>query len=158
MAQKIKKIIIILAALSALSVLAMPSLAKAVACTPGPASPNCICSSQGCDDGTVAPTTPNLTKNPNCKTTTTSDALKKCVQTDQITKDLQIIVNVLSAGVGIIVIAMIIVGGIQYSIAGDNATATAAARQRITNALIALAAYLFVFAFLQWLIPGGIFG
>lgn len=93
-----------------------------------------------------------------CKDTTTSDSLKKCVQDNKITKDLQLIVNVLSAGVGIVVIAMIIMGGIQYSIAGDNSQATTAAKQRITNALIALVAYLFIFAFLQWLIPGGLFG
>jgi hypothetical protein len=93
-----------------------------------------------------------------CDNTTTSDALKSCIQNDKITKDLLLIVNVLSAGVGIVVIGMIIVGGIQYSIAGNNPQATAAAKQRITNALIALFVFLFIFAFLQWLIPGGLFG
>ena len=93
-----------------------------------------------------------------CNNTTTSDALKKCVQNNKIVTDLQGIVNALSAGVGLIIIAMIILGGIQYSIAGANPQATGAAKQRITNALIALFAYIFIFAFLQWLIPGGIFG
>lgn len=93
-----------------------------------------------------------------CNNTNTSDKLKQCVQNNGITKDLQLIVNVLSAGVGIVVIAMIIVGGIQYSIAGDNSQAVTAAKQRISNALLALVAYLFIFAFLQWLIPGGLFG
>lgn len=93
-----------------------------------------------------------------CSNTTTTDRLKQCVQTNKITQDLQTIVNVLSAGVGLVIIGMIILGGIQYSIAGDNPQATAAAKQRITNALIALFAYLFIFAFLQWLIPGGLFG
>jgi hypothetical protein len=93
-----------------------------------------------------------------CDKTTTSDQLKQCIQNDPVTKDIELIVNVLSAGVGIVVIGMIIVGGIQYSIAGDNSQATAAAKQRIVNALIALFAYLFIFAFIQWLIPGGLFG
>lgn len=93
-----------------------------------------------------------------CDKTTTSDQLTKCVQSDPITKDLLLIVNVISAGVGLAVIAMIIVGGIQYSVAGDNAQAVSAAKQKITNALIALFAYLFIFAFIQWLIPGGLFG
>ena len=93
-----------------------------------------------------------------CDNTTTSDTLKKCVQNNKIVTDLQDIVNALSAGVGIIVVAMIIVGGIQYSMAGANPQAITAAKQRITNALIALFAYIFIFAFLQWLIPGGIFG
>jgi hypothetical protein len=65
-------------------------------------------------------------------------------------------VAVLSAGVGIIVVTVIIIGGIQYSIAGDNANATKAARDRIMNGLIALFAFMLIFAFLQWLIPGGI--
>lgn len=72
--------------------------------------------------------------------------------------DIQTIVNVLSAGVGVVVVAMIMIGGIQYSIAGDNPTAVTAAKKRITNALIALLAFAFSFAFLQWLIPGGVFG
>jgi hypothetical protein len=79
------------------------------------------------------------------------------LKNNPIIKDINLIVNFLSIGVGVIVIAMIIIGGIQYSIAGDNPQAVTAAKQRITNALIALVAYLFVFAFLQWLIPGGIF-
>ena len=84
--------------------------------------------------------------------------LKNCVTQTPIVKDIQSIVNFLSIGVGIIVIAMIITGGIQYSIAGDNPDATSKAKARITNALFALFAYLFIFAFLQWIIPGGLFG
>lgn len=75
-----------------------------------------------------------------------------------ISKDINIIVDFLSAGVGIFVTAMIIVGGIQYSVAGDNSTQTANAKKRIANAVIALVVFMFIFAFLQWLIPGGIFG
>ena len=74
-----------------------------------------------------------------------------------IVQDINVVVNFLSIGVGVVVIAMIIIGGIQYSIAGDNPQAVSAAKQRIINALIALVAYIFMFAFLQWLIPGGIF-
>lgn len=84
--------------------------------------------------------------------------LKNCVTQSPIVHDIQNIVNFLSIGVGIIVIIMIIVGGIQYSLAGDSADATGKAKTRITNALIALFAYLFIFAFLQWIIPGGLFG
>jgi hypothetical protein len=92
---------------------------------------------------------------PNCNNS--SDAgINKCLKNNQIVKDLNDIVDFLSAGVGIVVIATIIVGGIQYSLAGDNATATGAAKQRITNGLIALATFIFAFALLQWLIPGGL--
>jgi hypothetical protein len=80
-----------------------------------------------------------------------------CLQQSAFAKDLQLIVNVLSAGVGIVVTGMIILGGVQYILAGGNATAVTAARTRITNALIALLAFMFIWAFLNWLIPGGVF-
>jgi hypothetical protein len=84
------------------------------------------------------------------------NSAQTCLKNSAFIKDLNNIVNFLSAAVAIVVIAMLIIGGIQYSLAGDNATAITAARQRITNALIALAAFIFSYAFLQWLIPGGI--
>jgi hypothetical protein len=93
----------------------------------------------------------------NCENTTTSVAIRKCVQNNQLIKDVQTIINVLSIGVGLIVVAMIIVGGIQYIAAGDNPSATASAKQRIVNALVALVAYILLFALIQWLVPGGVF-
>jgi predicted small integral membrane protein len=74
-----------------------------------------------------------------------------------IVKDLNDIIKFLSAGVGVIVTGAIIVGGIQYMTAGDNPSAVAEAKKRITNALIALVVFFFMFMFLQWLIPGGVF-
>jgi hypothetical protein len=83
----------------------------------------------------------------------TQTGLQKCLVGNPIVKDLNIIVDFLSIGV----IGSIILGGIQYAMAGDSPEAVNKAKQRITNASIALLAYMFVFAFLQWLIPGGIF-
>ena len=82
----------------------------------------------------------------------------KCLANNPVIKYLKIAINSLSAGVGIIVIAMIILGGIQYSASRDNATAVSEAKKRITNAIIAMVLYMLIFAFLQWLIPGGVFG
>lgn len=65
--------------------------------------------------------------------------------------------NILSAAVGVIIVIMIAVGGIQYTTARDDPQAVAAAKQRIQNAILALVFYLFAFSFLQWLIPGGLF-
>lgn len=79
-----------------------------------------------------------------------------CLTNNPITKNLNNIIGFLSAGVGIFVIGMIILGGIQYTLAGDNQTATGEAKKRITNGLIALMVFLFLFAFLQWLVPGGL--
>jgi cytochrome bd-type quinol oxidase subunit 2 len=74
-----------------------------------------------------------------------------------IVKDLNQIVNFLGAAVGIFVVGTIIFGGIQYAMASDNSSAVSQAKQRILNGVIALVAFIFVFAFLQWLIPGGVF-
>lgn len=74
-----------------------------------------------------------------------------------ITDRLNAIANVLSAGVGIIIVIVIIVGGIQYASAGGDANKVAAAKGRIQNAIYALIAFFFLYAFLQWLVPGGIF-
>lgn len=82
----------------------------------------------------------------------------KDLASNPIIKDINLVVNFLSIGIVVVVIAMLITGGIQYSAAGDNQQAVVAAKQRLINALIAFAAFLFTFAFLQWLIPGGIFG
>jgi len=76
---------------------------------------------------------------------------------NSIIKDLNTIVGVLSGLVGVVVVGVIILGGIQYSMAGDKAEAVSAAKKRIINGVTALVAFLFIFAFLQWLIPGGIF-
>lgn len=103
---------------------------------------------------------------PECKDTTVSGSsteisvskLNKCLETNPIVDDIQKVVNFLSAGVGIMVITFLIVGGIQYMAAGDNPTAVGEAKKRIFNALIALVVFIFTTAFLQWLIPGGVFG
>jgi hypothetical protein len=80
-----------------------------------------------------------------------------CLQNNVLVKDIQLLVDVLSAGVGVVVVGSLIVGGIQYSFAGDNPQATSAAKNRIINSLLALAAFFLIFAFLQWIIPGGLF-
>lgn len=74
-----------------------------------------------------------------------------------VTDKLSAIANVLSIGVGIIIVIMIIVGGINYSMAGGDPGKVAQAKSRILNAIYALIAYFFLFAFLQWVVPGGIF-
>jgi len=71
--------------------------------------------------------------------------------------DLNYLINILAAGVGLVVVGTIIVGGIQYSTAGDKPEDVTKAKQRIMNGLIALVAFIFMWAFLQWLIPGGVF-
>jgi hypothetical protein len=79
------------------------------------------------------------------------------LQSNPIVQDINLVVNFLSALVGVVIVGSIIWGGIQYMSAGDNPQAVSSAKHRIVNALIALLAYLLTYAFLQWLIPGGVF-
>lgn len=74
-----------------------------------------------------------------------------------IADDIQLIINVLSIGVGTVVTGVIIFGGLQYMLSRDNAQAVQAAKTRIMNAVVAFIAYIFVWAFLQWVVPGGLF-
>lgn len=71
-------------------------------------------------------------------------------------KYLDPLVKLLSALVGVFVATSIIVGGIQYSSATGDPSKVAQAKKRIGEAVFALLAYLFLFAFLQWLLPGGV--
>lgn len=67
------------------------------------------------------------------------------------------IIRLLSAGVGIIVIASIVVGGFQYTVSRGDPNATSAAIGRIRTSLIALLIYIFAFAILNYVIPNGFF-
>lgn len=82
---------------------------------------------------------------------------KGCLKNNVIVKDINNIIKVLSGLVAVVVTAVIIIGGIQYAISGDRADAVSAAKKRITNGLIALVVFMFIFSIVQWLIPGGIF-
>jgi hypothetical protein len=67
-------------------------------------------------------------------------------------------VTFLTAGVGLVITAVIIVAGIQYSASSGNPQALSAARNRILNALLALLTFAFIYAFLNFIIPGGVVG
>lgn len=75
----------------------------------------------------------------------------------QFIKIIAVTTKALSGIAGLVIIAMIIVGGIQYSMAAADASKVQAAKQKIINALTALLLLIFGFAILQWLVPGGIF-
>jgi len=65
-------------------------------------------------------------------------------------------INFLTVGVGVIVTIMVIAGGIVYSSAGGDPKRVRTAKLMITNALLSLLAFIFLWAFLQWIVPGGI--
>lgn len=62
----------------------------------------------------------------------------------------------LTALIGVGAVISIIIAGIQYSASADDPGAVSKAKQRIFNTLLGLVAYIFLFAFLSYMIPGGI--
>ena len=66
------------------------------------------------------------------------------------------IIRFLSAGVGIVVVASIIVGGIQYTTSAGDPQKTAAATKRIRESLIGLLVFIFAYAILNYIIPGAV--
>ncbi|MGF7229096.1 MAG: hypothetical protein ACQR33_03865 [Candidatus Saccharibacteria bacterium] len=68
------------------------------------------------------------------------------------------VVAFLAAMAGVAVVISIVVGAIQYSSAGGDPGKVAAARGRITKAIIALLAFVFLYAFINFILPGGVNG
>lgn len=75
-----------------------------------------------------------------------------------ITKYINPAVKFMAAVAGVAVVISIVIGGIQYSSAGGDPSKVSAARKRIQEAVVALLAFLFLMAFLNFIIPGGING
>jgi hypothetical protein len=162
---KNRHLLIVLAFLVALAFLPMKAAADpvvATTCPSGTAHPpgsTTVCEvvkkPTDCASGQVDPNdkTQCVPLGNGCATTTE----KACLQNNPIVKRLNEVLVVLSALVGLTIIGSLIVAGIQYSVAGSNAQAVSAAKQRLINAFIALAAFISIFALLQWLVPGGVF-
>jgi hypothetical protein len=66
------------------------------------------------------------------------------------------LIKVLSALVGIGVTISIVLGGIEYASSANDSQRVAAARRRIMNSVLVLIGYFLFYAFLGWVIPGGI--
>jgi len=114
------------------------------------------------------PPTPSDTITVDSNNTYSADDLKKCDGSDAaklqdclkknpLVNTLNAVINFIGVGVGVIVVIMVIVGGIQYITAGSNPQGVSAAKKRIFNAILALVAYVLLFSFMQWLLPGGLF-
>lgn len=65
--------------------------------------------------------------------------------------------NFFAIGIGILVVAGIIMGGIRYATAGGNTGQAQQGISIITNAVIGLLLFLFMYALINWLVPGGLF-
>jgi hypothetical protein len=78
-------------------------------------------------------------------------------QCDVIGKYVGPAITLLAISFGLIATISLILGGIQYSMSEGDPQKSSSAKNRITNTIIAVVAFLFLFAFLEFLIPGGVF-
>ncbi len=74
----------------------------------------------------------------------------------EIVKYIEIGINTMTGLAGLAIVAGIMTGGYMYMTARDNPGQTAAGRQRVVWALVALLIMTFSWGFLQWLVPGGV--
>jgi hypothetical protein len=88
---------------------------------------------------------------------TTGETTASDIKDNPIVKWIEFFINVLSVTILAGASVMIAWAGIQYMSARDNAQAVQAAKEKIWNVIFGLLAYFFLYAFIQWLIPGGVF-
>jgi hypothetical protein len=70
---------------------------------------------------------------------------------------LLLVINILTAGIGIAAVAGIVYGSVLYTSAGSSPEQVKKAIGIITNVVIGLVAYALMYAFLNFIIPGGLF-
>jgi hypothetical protein len=94
-----------------------------------------------------------------CSLTDTCKGGGKCGdinQCDLIDKYINPAINLVSILIGVAVVISITIGGIQYGSSGGDSQKVTAAKNRIRNSLLALVTFLFLYAMLNFLIPGGL--
>ena len=70
---------------------------------------------------------------------------------------LMLIINILSAGIGVAAVGGVVYGSIMYSTAGGSPEQVKKSRVIIANTVTGLIAYAVLFALMNYLIPGGLF-
>lgn len=70
---------------------------------------------------------------------------------------LMLVINILTAGVGVIALAGIVYGSILYTSAGGNQEQVKKAMGVFTNVVIGIIAFAGMWALLNFLVPGGVF-
>lgn len=67
------------------------------------------------------------------------------------------LIDLLSAAFGLIAVISLIMGGIEYSSSEGDPQKSSKAKNRIAKTIVAIVAYFFLYAFLQFIVPGGVF-
>lgn len=70
---------------------------------------------------------------------------------------LLLVVNILTAGVGVLALGGIVYGGVLYSSSGGNPEQVKKARMVFTNVVIGVIAFAGMYTLLNFLVPGGVF-
>ena len=65
-----------------------------------------------------------------------------------------VVIPIMTAGIGILATIGIVISGVQYLTAGDNEDQVKKSKRRIFEIIIGLAAYALIAALLTWLLPG----
>jgi hypothetical protein len=81
----------------------------------------------------------------------------KTAETSPIWGVMLIVLNIMTAGVGVLAVGGIVYGAILYASAGDKAEQTKKAISIITNVVIGIVAYGLMYVLLNFLVPGGVF-
>jgi hypothetical protein len=88
-----------------------------------------------------------------------ADPNAKCDENkcDLVAKYINPAINLFSIIFALVVVISLLLGAIQYITSEGDPQKSAKAKQRIFNTIVAFVAYFFLYAFLQFLVPGGIF-
>jgi hypothetical protein len=65
--------------------------------------------------------------------------------------------KLLSETIGLVIVVVLIVAGIQYITSTGDPALIKSAKKRIQNAIVALLLFMFMYAILTFLVPGGVF-
>jgi hypothetical protein len=68
-----------------------------------------------------------------------------------------LVINILSAGIGIAAVGGVVYGSIMYTASGGSVEQTKKAREIIANTIVGIVLYIAMWAFLNYIIPGGMF-
>lgn len=68
------------------------------------------------------------------------------------------IINFLAVGVGIVTVISIVISGIQFMTSQGNPQSISSAKGRLFNAIVALLLFIFMYAILNFLVPGKLIG
>lgn len=79
------------------------------------------------------------------------------LQDNGVWKLLILVLNILTAGVGITAVGAIAFAGFLYASANDDSNKTKQAKEMIRNTIIGIVLYGLMYVGLQFLIPGGVF-